>query len=293
MKKERPLSPKDSQKIINELNSLDLAIADYSYVKDLVLKLKVEIKFKGGITNPRHRFYRGIIYYEKPMLTKLLSYPPSNLVTNFQRANPPGCPMFYCSTNPGIPFAELEPSLGDKLYLSKWSVYHPFGAVMVDFCEDDSYLARFIKSFYQKKLSQKVHGAVSTDYKISCAIAESISFGSISDNFGRKMSEMGAIIYPSVKMKSHQENVAIRPEIVDSCLKLDYVEEYIIKSIEDDTIYADKLDFANEFPDRNINWKGRPSHLAVTKKTGDLRKLKRENFGWVIRDKDGNILDPV
>ena len=293
MKKERPLSPKDAQKIIDELNSLDLNVADYSYIKNLVLKLKIGIQFKGGITNSRHRFYRGIIYDEKPLLTKLLSYPPSNRVTNFQRANPPRQPMFYCSVNPGIPFFELEPSPGEKLYLSKWSVHNPFGAVTVDFFEDDSYLARFIKSFYQSKLSQKVHGTISTGYKISCAIAESISFGTITDDLGRKKSEMGAISYPSERMKSHQENVAIRPEIVDTCLNLDYVEEYIIKNIERDKIYHDKLDFANEFPNGNINWKGRQSYLAVAKNAGDFFKVEIENFGWVVRDKDGNILDPV
>ena len=138
-----------------------------------------------------------------------------------------------------------------------------------------------------------MHGAISTDYKISCAIAESLSFGTISGDLDRQRGEMGAIIYPSVRMKLHEENVAIRPEIVDSCLRLDYVEEYIIKNIDGDNVYRDKLDFANEFPDGNISWKGRPSRLAVAKNTGDFFKFKMENFGWVVQDKDGNFLDPV
>ena len=133
-----PLSPTEAQKIIHELNSLNLETVDYRYVKNLVLKLKVGVTFSGVITNVRHRFYRGIIHKEKPILTKFLSYPPATLVTNFQRANPPGQPMFYCSVNPGISFFELNLSPGDKLYLSKWSAHHPFGAVTVDIDEDDS-----------------------------------------------------------------------------------------------------------------------------------------------------------
>ncbi len=75
---------------------------------------------------PRTTFYRGVIYAEKPMNVGYLGYPPARLVNNYQRCNGPGKPMFYCSVDSAAVFAELDAQLGDKVYLSKWTIDKEF-----------------------------------------------------------------------------------------------------------------------------------------------------------------------
>lgn len=291
MAKAKPLTLQEIQKSIKELNSLDLDNADYENIRDLVDRLIIGRSINGFMLGGKPiRFYRGVLHKDKPMKTTLLSYPPAHLVTGFQRANPPGRPMFYCGIDPRIPFFELNISSGDKIYLSKWSARKKFAATTVEFGEGDNALDVIVKTYLQTKLSQRIHEVFSSDYKITCAIAEKLSNGTVEKG---KMPDMGALVYPTVSMAARPENLAIRPEIVDKCLILDYVQEYLVKEINGNNISLVEKDFANQFPDGSIQWKGRPGHLGKLQKKGDYVTATASSFGWVVKDKKGNLIDPV
>ena len=124
--------------IIQQLNRMNLDITDYAYIKSLTDKLVIGLPMTCITPHKDTRFYRGIIYKEKPTIIDCLGYPPSEIIVNYQRCNPPGKPMFYCSPDPAAVYYELGVQPGDVVYMSKWSVTEDFFVNQIPSTYDDT-----------------------------------------------------------------------------------------------------------------------------------------------------------
>ena len=283
------LTSREARKIIAQLNRMDLDRANYEYIQELIGKLIVGIPMRGITPHKESRIYRGIVYKEKPSTTDQLGYPPAEIVANFQRCNPPAKPMFYCSPDPASVFCELDVTVGDSVYLSKWSIINNFFINQIaPITEDgiDHPVKDIVFTFFETNFSKPIHETYSSQYKITSAIADKLSFGNIDGNWGK----IGAITYPSVSHPGRSENLAIRPEIVDSCLKLDYIEELHVTAVEGTKISYNRTDFSASFDGKNIKWEGKILHWTVP--PGGSVVATAERDGWVLRDEQGNIVNP-
>jgi len=268
---------------------MDLDRINYEYIQELINKLVIGLPMRGITPHKESRLYRGVVYTEKPSVVGKLGYPPAEKIIDFQRCNPPARPMFYCSPGPASVFYELGVAVGDFVYLSKWSVVNDFFLNQIAPITEggiDHQVKDIVFTFFETKFSQPIHEKYSSQYKITSAIAERLSFGNL-DGDRRKI---GAITYPSVSHPGRSENLAIRPEIVDSCLKLGYVEELYVTAVEETKISYNRTDFCANFDGENIKWEGKILHWTIP--PGGQVTAIAEQDGWVLRDEQGNIVNP-
>ncbi|MFS2035732.1 RES domain-containing protein [Polaromonas sp. CT11-55] len=285
------LQASKARELIRQLNRMDLERADFGYIKEQVSKLFVGLQLRAFMPRKDVRLYRGVRYKEKPTLKSQLGYPPEHLVVNFQRCNPPGMPVFYCSPDPGAVFFELNVQPGECFYISKWSVCEDFYVIqMAPEVEDGegNYLSDMVSTFFETKFLQPIHATYSSQYKITAAIAERMMQGTIDESSDV---EVGGMTYPSVSHPGRSDNLAIRSAIVDSCLRLDYVEEIFVKDIRGTQIDFERRDFSSKFLNGNIEWKGELGNWDIPPGAG--LTITKEPDGWVARNERGVIVDPA
>lgn len=285
----KPIKATEARDIIRQLNRLNLEMADYDNLKTLIDRLIYGVPLMAITPHDETRFFRGCVYKEKPFETKLLSYPPSELAVNFQRCNPPGKSMFYCSSDPAAVFCELHVQPGDAVYLSKWSLTNKFLLNRIAAQDDggpSTAVKEIISTYFETKFSQPVHDTYSSQYKITSAISEKLSTGNV---IGGTI-PFGGLTYPSVAHPNRSENIAVQPHIVDECLRLDYVEELLVTAVDGYTISYDRKDFSSNFEDGKINWAGSPMKWTLPPDSTLIMTVEAD--GWVARDERGNIVNP-
>lgn len=286
----KPLTASKARELIKQLNRMDLDQADYNYIKEQINRLFEGIPLRGITPHKEARLYRGVKHTERPLDVRKLGYPPSEKIKNYQRCNPPNKPMFYCSPDPAAVFYELNVKPGDNFYFSKWSVKSDFYILQIAPNVDEQInhnVRDIVLTFFETKFIQPIHETYSSQYKITSAIAERMSKGDLELNKGI---EIGAISYPSVSHPARSENLAIRPEIVDTCLQLDYVEEITVKEVIGKKIEYSHTNFSARFSGGKIEWEDKPIHWTVP--PGALMAFVAEPDGWVARDEKGNIVNP-
>lgn len=285
----KPIKVTEAREIIRQLNRLNLETADYGNLKNLVGRLIYGIPMMAITPHEETRFYRGVVHKAKPAETKQLGYPPSVLTVNFQRCNPPGKSMFYCSPDPAAVFYELHVQPGDAVYLSKWSLANKFFVNRIAPRGDEgprSAVREIISTYFETKFSQPVHETYSSQYKITSSISETLSTGNVIGG----TAPIGGLTYPSVVHPNRSENIAVQPHIVDQCLRLDYVEELLVTAVDGYIIRYDRKDFSSNFEDGKIHWSGVP--LKWTLPPGSMGTMTVEADGWIVRDEQGNIVNP-
>ena len=142
-------------------------------------------------------------------------------------------------------------------------------------------------TFLDSKFSQLIHSDHSNEYKITSAIAERFMSG-----FTDKGNlEIGGMLYPSVAHSSRNDNIALRPAIVDKYLRLDYVEELKVIGVKDDLIEVEYVDFGKPFANGVIDWKGRVKQYTVNADNPFI-KVKVIEEGYVFTDKFDRLVDP-
>lgn len=282
------------RELVTALNRADLRTADYAYLVARVGELIKGIPMQAATVQPGTTLYRGVIYAEKPINVGCLSYPPAHLVKNYQRCNGPGSPMFYCSVDRAAVFAELDAQLGDKVYLSKWTINKEFFFFRVppdttDEMKDDAAFSK-IETFFETRFAQPIHETYSEQYKLTAAITEKFSTGDLLGDAaivnGRVL---GAVVYRSVAHTPRSDNIAIRPPVVDQCLQLTDVQEIEVLSRDGDSRTVRETDFSSDFAGDKINWAGRPGHWVV--QPGESLQFVVENGQWVARTADGKVVD--
>ncbi len=285
------------REIIRKLNHLNLDRADYQHIKRLINQLIVHVPLSVTTRSSGLQIYRGRVSSKKLEKIKDIKHPPIPSVTDYQRCNPPHQPMFYCAAGRAPIFYELNVKTGDVVYMSKWTFTED--AILLSISPDgpsESHDSRssLVSTYFETVFSQPIHEVYSRQYKITSAIADVLTEKSfhqdadMSSNpaFKREVS----LKYPSVQYPSRADCLALKPSIVDGCLKLDYVEEILIKDVNGTKIDIESQDVSSDFCDGSIRWTGMPMHWKIG--PGQSVSITREQEGYVVRNKIGETLNP-
>jgi len=235
---------------IKKLNELDLQTSDYFMFCKIIdrIPLKQILGFKVPLNIDIYRIRPS----EKTSFSHSsdISYNPSP--RNYGRAHRPFLPMFYGAIKTQkdeLPivtnFGEVNQILRNKgadegeqrLTVGIWTVQKEFPAVLLIF--NDEYLNKMpqfqklyydyandknnlndltILEYFAKEYAKEINNG-EYNYKISAAFTEIIIL----------KFNIGAIVYPSVRMGGESFNIAIRSEYIDyECLRLRAVLETVI-----------------------------------------------------------------
>lgn len=264
MKQEGALSLADVKQVIRQLNLIDLELDNYNVVKELVDKLLSGVAVTTRTYDDGIGVYRSIIYGNKPKHTKQLGYPPAEVVSNFQRCNPPNMPKFYCSSHHIASMCEVNPKIGDTVYLSYWSSTKAtavFFVPQMDIPTNVPSLKLFnttqrevIAAYLETRFTQRIHEAFSSEYKITSAVTECLVDEKPLPIYGSRK----GIGYPSVVHPVRFECFAFGPDVIDDCFNLENVEENVIVDINRDVVTFECKDYSSCFTNDEIHWLGKP-----------------------------------
>jgi len=281
-----------ARELIRQLNRINLSAAEYSYVKSLIENFNQDFYTKALILTKGQRLYRGVLYDSKPTEVSCLGAPPARLVKGFQRCNQPNAPMFYCSVDSAAVFYELGVKEGDTVYLSKWTVNVVDLLVNSIICPvDEKFLypaLEMVNTYFETVFAQPIHEIFSHQYKITTAITEFLIARDIKDNVDNW--KMGGLLFPSVAHPSKSDNLVLYPDIAERCLTLDYVQEVKVVKVDRNKIDIEYTDISSDFNNGKINWSGRPKKWKIA--PGNLLRMTAEGGDWIVRDINGNVIDP-
>lgn len=263
-----PLSRLEIRQEIKKLNRLDPKLASYTAISSTYGRITEGFVTIAGKAGAGELFYRvRRTGGPKPTHISELQAPPAELVTGYQRCNPPGIPMFYAASRRGGALAEARVEIGEVVYLSQWigrsgiplnrifdseenqvvpgvdmsSVYGP---------NDDMILA-----YLDTQFTKRIHSTFSDDYKFTAAIAQHLTTN-FSPDEGRDIREdrCVALKYPSVWGLERFHNTAMHASFASERLELLHVMELKVLSIEELDISVEIIDTAIKFENGGLNW---------------------------------------
>jgi hypothetical protein len=205
--------------------------------------------------------YRGVPCQEgRPVPIQRISYPPSERITNLQRANRIGQSRFYCSIASPAVFYEINSKQGDLVALSIWEVmeplwlrnlgFHPetlrlLGAQeqsivgrehMIDALSIESEDNNKIRREFSRAFTQDVPAGQEYWYKQSIAINEFLDEFEIPFPDGPGLpvkKEIAGTAYPSLKMHGDADNTVLQPKFVHASLRLNSVQYVKVEEADD------------------------------------------------------------
>ena len=313
----------DLEEYITLIESIDTTTASIQEIRD-VLEPIVGLIFLGTpLIDNSHSFYRAVRLESKPKVFENLIYPPKQYLTNYQRLNEPGCPVFYCTTSVQAAVYEGRYKEGDFVTISQWEViekktlvatnvgytehlnnwssqdipkWHK-GVKLKNVSDDDkeknNIILNFLSALFCKNFDDDKSG-----YKLCIAISNLLGFNTESQTEFKKTGEQefegttpfDGFIYPSILMNAEVDNLAIRTHSFHKKMKFVSAEYVKIISITKNNFKVEEIDFANNIDeDGNISWKGRrgnwvsPQGVEVV-----LTKIAKNEF--TIARKDGGKL---
>jgi len=290
----KKLTGNEARDIIKNLTRVNLKSADYKSIFNQIEKLIRWIPLRAFFVEEGTTLYRAVRYNSKPNKICFLGSPPPEKVVGYQRCNIPGDPMFYACLYIGVALSEVGAKDGDTVYLSKWVTEKRFLAFRIPpdspiEVRHDPVFSR-IETFFETIFSRPIHETFSEQYKITSAIAQKLTTGVVKsekEDFGQIF---GAVVYPSVVHPSRGDNIAIKPNIEKSCLRLQDVSEVRVIKNEDNSFKIENTDFSSDFTGGEIIWSGRAPNWTIEK--GELITFTNEANGWVARRNDGTIVHP-
>jgi hypothetical protein len=286
---------------IRALRAISLETADINLIEQKLRRLLVGFVTVTAKTNEKQEIFRGRRIDIKPIKVSELGAPPKDTVKNFQRANYPFKPMFYCSTSVGAVLSELHGRSNELIAVGKWKIDRPFYLNQAGFHESvfEKYATsrdnfppfafarsgptnhpsyRLIEGFLATEFCCEVNEGQEWSYKISAAVATSLMDF---DDQPYKSDQIGfhGIVYPSLAARANSENLALRPKIVAECMSLVEADIISIVGIADDGRYLiQKQDTANKFStDGTIEWNGSPQSSSIFKDE-DRATMTSENL---------------
>jgi len=281
------------QDIIEEIRRLNLEFVDIDIIKEKLKPLFVGYTLRAPIYEPGLKLYRGRICNEKLNNIKDITYPPAKLITKYQRVNRPGQSVFYCCADRRVPFSECFAKTGDKFVLSRWKTVSRLLVNNIGYLNNNIMGLQsksldelkeaniLIRNFIDEEFTKNVNEGEEYLYKITIALAEK----HFSDDI------FNGLLYPSIAIKAHSDNLALKPHYVDKNLMIERVEFIQIISVKGFEYKIKVLDLATSFgKDGSIEWKGHPGKWYLKKKDDELI-LSVENGRWVAKDKEGKIVE--
>jgi len=139
-----------------------------------------------------------------------------------------------------------------------------------------------ITDFLATTFVRRVVGGQSPDfYKLSVAISEMLLAQDL----------FHGLIYPTIALAAHSDNIAIKPAFADQHLQFVKAELCRVQKICEMGFEILPLDVAKEVDgDGALVWRGRPDQLTMTQERPLV--LTAENGRWVARDINGRIVEP-
>ena len=263
-----------------------------------------------------NRLYRGRVCSERPTTIDDVSYPPSEKIQKYGRANRIGRPMFYCCVGLFPVLFEIHAKAGNYIALSEWALsepvwmhnlgYHPGALEKMGAAIPVERLPLINPIPYETKRNSRLRRRMSLAFtkdvpegleyrsKETIAINE-LLFDRASairpNSVGPAVPKMGGVagtVYPSVQIRGLADNVAIRPEFVDRYLKIKSVQHIRIEAADEERLIYTLVTVAHSrtFSDRTIIWDDQllPDSERRT-------QVAFENGRWIFRDGSGRIYD--
>ncbi|WP_298987423.1 hypothetical protein [uncultured Roseibium sp.] len=277
---------------VSRINRLPLESEDLEELRDGIRTLfQTKIPVVGQTLMPGQKLFRGVSHDTKPTSVDKLGAPPDEKVCGFQRCNGPGRAMFYCAAGIAPIYFELKPKVGDKIYISRWSVVRPDFAVLKIYEPDHSKLSPAISSIYQffdTKFTEPIHDSFSYRYKVTAVITDFL----LHEGLFEREHNIAGIKYTSTAYPSKAENLAILPSTVAESMLLESVDEFEIEEVTKDGFRTKRLDFTTRFDgDGQILWEGRGREWKIPPKS--IAIITQGDEGWSVTDADGNVIDPT
>lgn len=310
-------SIREIRKLIGNTDRIKLEKTEIELIREQISNLmkdyqETTVKYKAGTLLYRGRAFREVS--KKPSRIADIAMPPIETCTNFQRANRPGDPKFYCSLTPNaLPF-ELKMDRGQFIAVGTWQVKTdmltmPIGYSQNTFDKLESWRSlpawlepesdpaqRILKNFCCEKFTAQIPDDKSHMYKISTAIAEVLL--SRQHLYASADIPVSAIQYPSVPMYADDDNLAIHPKFVEKNMHLVHVEFWEVLGLAFERDFGmQMLDYADSFgADGEIEWKGHVDydHYNVGQALTDKEAALKMGLDWNEEDgtasKDGMIV---
>lgn len=205
---------------------------------------------------------------------RYLKYRPlDNLetITSYGRANLKYQSIFYASINTPTPILETNPQQGDLVTVSKWVANDDNIPLLVypiiDYPNEKDFQLLFEfesilkqqptelqemiiqdSQFLSKCFSKYVEKGKNLNYIFSANIADMIFNGLNSGG-------IEAIIYPSVQDPINSNNIALKPEILDSKYRIYEIDECVVEVNNSNTIFLRKIKQSTEINEQgDIVW---------------------------------------
>ncbi|QOJ23559.1 MAG: RES domain-containing protein [Gammaproteobacteria bacterium] len=289
---------------IKQLNSIDLDKVDYKYLVSLLWSasdgVQVPIQYKSI-----EIYFRARICNSKKIdKVSELGAPSADLITGYQRCNPPGIPMFYAASKRITALLECDVQEGDIVYLGQWinTAYVPINRIfshsemeMHNFSEIDILYHSFLETLF----TRKIHKTFNVEYKLTAAATEALTTRypkeeTIKINGKIKnitIDGTGGLYYPSVTNKSNSYNTVFHANFANANLKLVHVTQLKITKKTDREYSIEIIDTTNETQDGNILWLG--SRHSIPRQ--EISKVGVEFFcngrDWIIPVRDIPLAD--
>ncbi|WP_373413675.1 RES family NAD+ phosphorylase [Ensifer aridi] len=298
-----PLSRWEIRQEIKKLNRLDPKLASYSAIVSTYQKLTDGFVTVAGKAGAGELFYRvRRTGGSKPTRTAELQAPPANLVTGYQRCNPPGVPMFYAASRRIGALAEARVEAGELIYLSQWIGRTPIPLNRIFDSEENQVVSGvdmstvhgpnddILLAYLDTQFTKRIHSTFADDYKFTAAIAQQLTTNFTPDEF-HDIREDGcvALKYPSVWGLERFHNTAMHASFASERLELLHVMELKILSVEDVEISVEVMDTAVEFNSGEIIWSSNPNLVPTL--LNDARSVPFVSDGrkWNLQMHDGTV----
>lgn len=204
-----------------------------------------------------------------------IKYPPPDRVRAYGRANKPGNPVFYSSTDTSTALLEMRPNIGERFVLSHWqplaakspqvremglleTVERLLPALSVqlrsqlepsrkqDLSADDLEKQHLIRAFLARQFTKIVLKGFEYQYMLSAGIAERLMHG-----------DVDGIIYASIATTQSGINVALLPHSLERLYTPLMCREIEVEARISEFQYRAKILRVSEriAPDGKIHWR--------------------------------------
>lgn len=260
---------------IKKLNRLDPRRALYSSINSTYTAITEGLRVVVGMAGGGELFYRvRRVKGAKPTRVVELQAPSPELVTGYQRCNPPRVPMFYAASQRKGALVEARVEAGEVVYLSQWIGRDRIPVNRI-FDSDETQIGPghslstihgpnddIILAYFDTLFTKRIHSTFSDDYKFTAAIAQQLTtkfpYNELHDihNDG-----FVALKYPSVLGTDTFHNTAMHASFASERLEILHAMEICIHKADEKSTLVDILDTAIHFDDGNIHWSGNPNHI--------------------------------
>lgn len=273
---------------IQSLNRINVEKASYSYIttemKKILHNITIQTLENSFLNNS---FFRARIFNSEK-LTKLndIGAPPSHLIKNFQRCNPPQTAMFYAASKKISAILEIKPQKNDIVYLCEWVDLHKSRINTIfsyQFTRNNfatSAIEDLVYTYFDTKFTNNIHPQDSAKYKITSAIAQLLTTNFESNKInGRNTS---GLIYPSIVNIEDSYNIAYHAQEAIEIFQPINIVMIKILNISEHAVEFELIDNSINFTNNTINWNNNSDYIYLTKTkfTSKERKFIFKNGKW-------------